>query len=74
MASSVTRGRHADAPAHGPRQYHDPADAGDEIVPKAAAIYPPSPFAPYNLATLFTEEKQGDSAVKYFQIAANATS
>jgi DNA-directed RNA polymerase subunit alpha len=32
MASSVTRGRLADAPAHGPRQYRDPADAGEERI------------------------------------------
>jgi tetratricopeptide (TPR) repeat protein len=48
--------------------------AATDLYRRAAAIYPSSPFAPYNLATLFAEEKQGDSAVKYFQAAASATS
>ena len=41
---------------------------------RAANLYPSSPFATYNLATLYSEEKQADSAVKYFQLAAKSTS
>jgi tetratricopeptide (TPR) repeat protein len=41
---------------------------------RASAIYPSSPFASYNLATLYAEQKQADSAVKYFQAAAKSTS
>jgi tetratricopeptide (TPR) repeat protein len=48
--------------------------AAADLYRRAAAIYPPSPFAPYNLATLFAEEKQADSAIKYFQMAAKSTS
>jgi len=40
----------------------------------AANVYPTSPFATYNLATLFAEQKQADSAAKYFQAAAHSTS
>ena len=48
--------------------------AASDLYRRAANIYPTSPFAPYNLATLYAEEKQADSAIKYFQVAANATS
>jgi tetratricopeptide (TPR) repeat protein len=41
---------------------------------QAAGIYPASPYATYNLATLFAEQKQLDSAAKYFQAASNSTS
>ena len=41
---------------------------------QAANVYPSSPFATYNLAALFADQKQADSAAKYFQLAAHATS
>lgn len=48
--------------------------AAADLYRRAADVYPSSPFATYNLATLYAEEKQADSAVKYFQAAAKSTS
>jgi tetratricopeptide (TPR) repeat protein len=48
--------------------------AASEMFAQATRIYPASPFAPYNLATLFSEAGQPDSALKYYGLAATTTS
>jgi tetratricopeptide (TPR) repeat protein len=50
------------------------AKAAADLYRRAADIYPASPFATYNLATLYAEQQQTDSAVKYFEAAAKSTS